>query len=52
MGCGVMVQTGFLANGHFPQVSCQSHLSANDNSDNAVKSGAVYRYLTTEENLS
>jgi hypothetical protein len=45
-----------LANGHLPQVSHQSCLSANDEGDNKMVPGAVHRSpgicLTAEENLS
>ena len=45
---------GFLANGHFPRVSSQSRLSANDKGDNQMKAGTVNRspgiYLTAEGN--
>ena len=41
---------------HFPRVPRQSRLSANDNGDNEMISGAVHRspsiYRTAEENLS
>ena len=46
--------SGFLTKGHLPQVSCQSHLPANDKGDNEMIPGAVHRtpgiYLIAEEN--
>ena len=42
-----------LVKGHFPRVSRQSRLSANDKGDNEIIPGAVHRYpgiyLTAEE---
>ena len=46
----------FLTNGHLPQVSCQSCLSAKDKSNNEMKQGAMHRspgiYLTVEKNFN
>ena len=46
--------SGFLANGHLPRVSRQTHLSAKDKGDNEMIPGSVQRslgvYLTTREN--
>ena len=49
-----LIKKSFLANDYFPQASPQSRLSANDERDNEMVLGAVYRssgiYLTAEEN--
>ena len=46
--------SGFLAIGHLPRASRQSHLSNNDKGDNGMIPGAVHRSpgicLTAEEN--
>ena len=48
------ILSGFLAKGHFPRVSYQSRLSANDKDDSKMISGAEHRSpgicLIAEEN--
>ena len=49
-----VLEVGFLANVHWPRVSCQSRLSTNDKDKNEMIPETMHRspgiYLTTEEN--